>query len=265
MTDDQHHSDPPELTPQEDALVSAVLDGEADDEQRRLVDADPRLRERVALLERVGADLRVVPPPTDDERDRAVHAALAAAPNAAAPVTSIDHARRTRWRRALGVAAAVAALVVAVPVVALTVSRGSETDSSTSADLAAPAAGQAESGAAATSLPPVDTASIVDLGAVDTDEQLRAAVDTALADRALAAAADEESKPTTAPLEAFAARAASECATTESTTDAALGAAVLVATATWQGEPALVTVHGGAPPVIVVQRDDCTVIARIDD
>jgi hypothetical protein len=40
-----------------------------------------------------------------------------------------------------------------------------------------------------------------------------------------------------------------------------LGAAILTATATWQGEPALVVVYRGATDTIVVVRDGCAVVA----
>jgi hypothetical protein len=272
MTDDRSSFDAaeppfdaPGLTPQEDDLVSRVLDGEADDEQRRAVQADPRLRDRLELLERVRADLQVVEPVRDDHREAAIAAAMAAAADPDV-VTPIGHARSTRWRRGLGIVAAVAVLVIGIPVLALTLGRGSETDTSTSADMAAPAADQAEAGAAATSSPPLEELAVVDLGVIDTDEQLRAAVDAILASPSAYASrsADESAKGTTPLAAELAPGGPADCGATDAT-DAPAGPPVLTAIATWRGEPALVIVYQGTPRVIVVQRDDCTVVARIDD
>jgi hypothetical protein len=272
MTDDHATFDPseepfgpPALTPQEDDLVSRVLDGDADDEQRRAVQADPRLRDRLELLERVRADLKIVEPVSDDRREATIAAAVAAAASTDA-VTPIGNARSRRWRRGLGIAAAVAALVIGVPMLALTLGRGSETDTSTSADMAAPAADQAESGAAATSSPPVQSLAVVDLGVIDTDEQLRTAVDAVLADPSTYAtrAADDTPKSSEPLAGEFATRGPADCAAT-ATTDTPASTPLLTAVATWQGEPAVVVVLPGAPTVIVVQRGDCTEIARIDD
>lgn len=270
MTDD-HTFEPPEplepaeLTAPEDDLVSRVLDGDADDEQRRAVQADPRLRDRLALLEQVRADLRRVEPVGADDRDATINAAMAAATGPDV-VTPIGSARSARWRRGLGIVAAVAAAVVLVPVLALTLGRGSETDDSTSADMASPAAGQAESGAA-TSSPPLGDRAIVDLGIIDTDQQLRAEVDAILAspDAYASRAADDTAKDTAPLASELAPRGPTDCATAAAPTLTSPGPQVLVAVATWRGEPAVVVVYDGNPPVIVVQREDCTVVARLDE
>lgn len=116
----------------DDELVSAVLDGEATDDERARVEADPAARRRLAELAAV-RDLVAAPVPVPaGARDRAVAAALAqfdlgaadadpggvdpAAPAIAAPVDELGarRARRDRSGRGGRFLAAAAAVVVAV-------------------------------------------------------------------------------------------------------------------------------------------------------
>ncbi len=45
--------------------------------------------------------------------------------------------------------------------------------------------------------------------------------------------------------------------------DPSLGVATFAATATWQAIPAIVVVYHSDTDVIVVMRDDCSVVARV--
>lgn len=265
MTDDRP-LDRPDLTPQEDELVSAVLDGEADPDQRRAFERDPVLRERVELLERVRSDLRTVEPAADDRREQAIAAAVGSAEHAAS-LSPIDTARSTRWRRGLAVAAAAAAFVIGVPLLALAFGGGSETESADSTGTASLSADQAEAGAAATSIPPL-SAAVIDLGVIDTAEQVRAAIDAVLATPMAYTAPPTETATMDTSLRSEAgnrSQAPTDCSVATATADASLGPPVLTAAATWRGEPVLVVVHEGVPRVIVVSRDDCTVVARVEN
>jgi len=105
------------------ALASAYLDGEADEHERALVEADPARRELVDRLTRVRAQLAAPVVPPAGARDGAIAAALGAldqqpaAAAAPATVSSLDHRRRRRMQWFAGAAAAaVIALLVGLVV-----------------------------------------------------------------------------------------------------------------------------------------------------
>ncbi len=97
----------------DDELVSAILDGEADDADRARLEADPALQQRLASFRQVSQQVAsATAPPSVDGRESAIAAALAAAPVEVSNVTSITAARRRPW---LVAAAAVAAVAVLAP------------------------------------------------------------------------------------------------------------------------------------------------------
>lgn len=127
----------------DDELISAVLDGEATEDQRALVEGDPTRRARLDALRTLARATGAVAPPTDEQRDRAVASAmvafseLAASGAPASKATRTAAARRPSWsrwswsRRGALVGAAVAALVLLVPAAVL-IAR--QVDSSPTAD-----------------------------------------------------------------------------------------------------------------------------------
>ncbi|MEZ5144465.1 MAG: hypothetical protein R2726_18425 [Acidimicrobiales bacterium] len=194
---------PPEST--DDELVSAVLDGEASDDERACAAGDPALRARLAELTRARDAVAAAVPVDDATRDATIAAALAvhtpvagdpATGDQDAPVVAL-HRSRNRALVALSVAA-VAVLAVVVPLAisragrsqtnaaSAPVARGSAADRSGAPE--SQALGEAEGGApsaaagaapstTATALPratiPVDSPAVVaasflgdDLGSV---------------------------------------------------------------------------------------------------
>lgn len=129
-----------------DTLASAYLDGELTDEERRTAEADPAVMAEVEQLRALRAGLADVEPPTDDARDAAIGAAMAAFHErfGAAPAPA-PHAAPERdavvvpmWQRFasprwLGTAAAAVVVVVGVGVIA-TQTGGDDDDSADSSD-----------------------------------------------------------------------------------------------------------------------------------
>jgi len=139
MTDDQFE------------LVTAYVDGEANLEERALVEADAELVAEVERQRAIRAELHDVEPSSAASRESAIAAALAvfddeiastaraatsavpSAPDVTAPtnIVPFDQRRRMRWMQGLGAAAAVAAVVVAGGVIA---TRGGD-DGSTAVEM----------------------------------------------------------------------------------------------------------------------------------
>lgn len=109
-----------------DEIASAVLDGEASEAERALAGSDPSIAARVETLRRVRAVIADVAPADPDQREQAIAAALAVAPDrdANATVTSLTEQRRrrhmsTRTLRIAGIAAALAVGFLVVSLIAL--------------------------------------------------------------------------------------------------------------------------------------------------
>jgi hypothetical protein len=149
----------------EDELVSAVLDGEADDATRARVAADPALGERLDTFRAIGAELHefTIPDGLLDELRRTALDITAlettAAPPArvvAAPVFDLS-ARRSRRAKAAKWLTAAAAVVVLIAAIGFASGNGDDGDaslttafatgSSASSERATDAAGQASSAA----------------------------------------------------------------------------------------------------------------------
>jgi hypothetical protein len=129
-------------TPIDDELVSAVLDGEASDDERALVEGSPEGRRRLAELRAIAALVAAPPPELDPGRidilvGRALDAAETPTPRAGADDLARRRAARTeaagRWRRVLGFAAAAVVAVVVVGGLAVTLGGGRGESASDSA------------------------------------------------------------------------------------------------------------------------------------
>jgi hypothetical protein len=248
----------------DDQLVSAVLDGEATEEEVARVTGDPVLSTRLAEL-RAAHDAVATAPldlPADDVRDAAIAAALAAS----TPSEVVDLQARRRHRRGLQIASIAAAVLVVAGIIggliawtghtspsATTAAAGSsappqrETDASAGA--AKGAAAPAPPYAAATASPPAQAG---DLGSFSTADSLvlRARVAAApLASNDSAAAAP-------APLDTASTKAsASAAATCGAQPDIRLEA-----TATLNGQPVVVVVRGQPGPQTVDVYDKSCVL-----
>ena len=122
----------------EDEVISAVLDGDADEETTAAVMADPAARERLDALRSVQSLVATPPPAAAPERRAAsIAAALAEARTSpvVTPLAPTRSARARRWRPPIewvAVAAAVVVAVLAVPLIGnLT---GDDDDASTAGD-----------------------------------------------------------------------------------------------------------------------------------
>jgi hypothetical protein len=259
-------------TPDEDELVSRVLDGDATDEERTRVDGDPRLRARLQAFQRVQTALVDVEPAAADARDAAVTRALGQGSIASEPVRL--HLARERRRRRIGAIVAIAAaLLIAVPLLAIAFTgRGSEQKSASSADATASGAPNNTAAPLANADSAAPALYAGDLGGFETDAQLRSAVAGVMGGTQAAESGEApqlvlpvptSGAETSTRSNAVPADLAQSCASALATTEPALGTLELTATATWQGTTAVVAVYRGASDVIVILRDDCTVVARV--
>lgn len=110
-------------------LHAGVLDAEADARLRPRVMADPEARSVLEALDATMADLRSLPPiPMPREVADRIDAALAQEARPAAPVMSLDEARKRRNRR-LGMGGGVlAAAAAAIGIALVTVPAGDQAD-----------------------------------------------------------------------------------------------------------------------------------------
>ncbi len=120
---------------QDHELASAYLDGEATAHERAMVEASPELLALVASFRQVRDTLGQVPAAPVAQRDTAIAAALAEfdrpATVPAAPSNVVPFARRQRWSKVIGVAAAVMLMGV-VGVAAVNSFKGSDDSQSSS-------------------------------------------------------------------------------------------------------------------------------------
>lgn len=281
MTGDDRDDPAPGSADLLDELVSAVLDGEATDDEVARVEADPTLRARRDELGRVAAAVASpVTPASAADRDRAIAAALAVADGVPAPSedaevvdlrTARDRRRRT-YQVAGSVAAVVLAAVLAVPLLSsrdddsrdaafqevgsATSGDAADTDDSALSELA-PGAGSASAGerdgeSLATDEATSDFGSsailgadLGDLGDFPSTGALAASVATTV-DRSTAGAASEAPATTTAPATTAvgppaAGADATGCDVLAAAGDPA-GAVVAIGTARAGGDPVVVLV-----------------------
>jgi hypothetical protein len=140
----------------DDELVSAVLDGEATDEEAARVSADAALSARLAELRAArDAIAASVSLPSNEHRDRAVTAAMTSAEPAAAlrPAVELHDRRRRRAIRVASIAAALLAIAGLVGAVAALSSRESHKAGSAAAGLAPSSASDAVAAAQAAAPP----------------------------------------------------------------------------------------------------------------
>lgn len=111
----------------DDALLTDVLDGIADERTVASVNADPAARSRLEALRAVSEMVATPPPPASGDRRAASIAAALAAAETPAAVTSLAPVRRARFARFdrfermptrwLAAAAAAAVVLIAIPIV----------------------------------------------------------------------------------------------------------------------------------------------------
>lgn len=111
----------------DDEVLSAIIDGEADDAVVASVLADPAATKRLTEMRRVVDIVGEEPPPaTPQRRQASIAAAMAAAQPASPEVTSLTAARHEREEKKkrsgippwLAIAAAVVLIAIAIPVIA---------------------------------------------------------------------------------------------------------------------------------------------------
>ena len=265
----------------DDDLVSAVLDGEATEDERARVAADPvlaaRLAEFAAAADEVAA---LVAPRAAADRDRAITAAVAERPRRDDVVVAMHGPHRGHSQHILAVAAAVLVVLLAAGFLIAQVgddagsdndtaaigSDDSASDAESASDTVA-AAGDAEDGDAAAF---EDTATY-DLGAVANDEAVRNALVAAGAVNQSTLSADDggsdavtdttvASVPEAAPVPG----GSDDCQIRLEEAHPSLDGRLVEATATFAGEPAVVYVFGtadGGRQVTVVTADTCVTLA----
>ena len=265
----------------DDDLVSAVLDGEATEDERARVAADPvlaaRLAEFAAAADQVAA---LVAPRAAADRDRAITAAVAERPRRDDVVVAMRGPHRRHSQHILAVAAAVLVVLLAAGFLIAQVgddagsdndtaaigSDDSASDAESASDTVA-AAGDAEDGDAAAF---EDTATY-DLGAVANDEAVRNALVAAGAVNQSTLSADDggsdavtdttvASVPEAAPLPG----GSDDCQIRLEEADPSLDGRLVEASATFAGDPAVVYVFGtadGGRQVTVVTADTCVTLA----
>ena len=265
----------------DDDLVSAVLDGEATEEERARVTADPvlsaRLAEFAAAAEKVAEP---VAPRAEADRDRAIAAAVAERHRRDDVVVTLAPGRRRDNGRFLAVAAAVLIVLLAAAFILAKVDDGGGNDTAASG-------GDADSGGlesadtedtVATAESAVagggafDDAGTLALGVVADEEALR----QALVSRGAVAPSTETppegddgtvSTSTVAPQPDAAVPVpgdSEDCQIRLEEADPVLDGRLVRATATYAGQEAVVFVYGtadGARQVIVVTADACTTLA----
>ena len=218
-----------------DELVSAYLDGEATTAEIAEIERDGALMARVEQLRSVrDAVAAVVVPPSAEQRDRMISAALAVADAEAAPRQRAEFVPIHRRHQTLLALAAAAVLVAAVVSASLIASQGSDdAEVALEAQAVSDDAGDPLPAPTTVSATPaeVDQATAAESAAADmAEEELMPAEEPLAADEsmpadAMAAEAVASAAPESAATELESAMAAPEPETAESADDAAYGAA----------------------------------------
>lgn len=258
----------------DDELVSAVLDGMATLDERARVDADPVLRARLEELAGVRAALAEPHAPAPADRERAVRAALAAAPVRALP----GRRESVVSRRFLAVAAGVLFLLLAAGFLADRLG-SDETDRATGAgDLGRAEAGEVLDGANDSAAAPeaaedealaAGTGPPIELGVVIDDDALRSALEREAGLGATTGPSDAPAASTTTVAGDTEREAvpgdSTECQADLEAADPALTGLLVTARATYAGTPAVVFVFAtaeGSQRVVVVDAGACTALSR---
>jgi len=264
----------PEPFRTDDELVSAVLDGEATPAERARVAADPVLSARLAEFAAVADAVRApVAPSAPAARDTAIAAAVAEARRPDPVVVPLRPRRSTG--SFLAVAAAILAVLLVAGFFAGRLDRGDDTSAQT-ADLAdrgddgSEDSGGAESSEEATAEAETDgtaadafsEAATVELGAVEDEAALRAALVATGALSGLDSATTRSTLPApTTPADQEAVAGDSEaCQVRLEESDPALDGLLLEGTAVYADTDAVVYVFAtvdGDTRVVVVSAADC--------
>jgi hypothetical protein len=275
--------------PPDDELASAVVDGVASAEDMARAAADPALSARVdeirSVRRAVSAALPASMAPSAAARERAISAALAAAPPHELPPSAPVELDRHRARRSWVPVAAAAAVVAIVGIGAVLVTKNNDGNDASTA-LEAPAAttldggeseqrdtsaggaddagggattvaaaattvasGATTTAASATAAPEAADGTLPDLGELTDSGQLALAVESL-------AAAGQFTRSSTISADDELARGLPACATAPTTRP--------VARLTWLGEAALLLAVDGPPPrALVVTVADCHPLAEV--
>jgi hypothetical protein len=169
-----------------DEVVSAVLDGEATDEEIARVHGDAALSARLAELRAArDAIATSISLPSVAQRDAAVAAAVASSPEKPGEVIALDDRRRRRTRQLASIAAALLLVAGIVGAIAVLSNRGTTKGGSTTAAGLAPSSSSAVTvpglaGVSTTSAQGDQAAAAAggpsDLGSFQTAQQLAEAV-----------------------------------------------------------------------------------------
>lgn len=281
---------PPTDSPLDDELISAVLDGEVSEEDRRRVLDDPTARARLERFRRISDHLSAPVTPDASARDRVIQEVLETwqlgEPTPAVASRSAPAGRSpSRRRRVLAVAAGVL-VALAIPA-ALTLSRagdraptrselaqriepeasGAERRSEDTAAASGPEAdsnvGQERSSTASSDERPLSSPARVELGVfadpLDLQEAVRAAWRTSQSTTSpsgrAAMGVPETAMPDTSCSNASAAAA-----------DPSAGPPIFLAAATSRGTPVHIDVYrstnSSSPLAVVIRPSTCEVLAR---
>lgn len=243
----------------DDELVSAVIDGEATDEEIARVRDDPALSSRLVELRDVRDALAssTITTPSARERDAAVAAAVSAAISAAR--VDLQTLRARRRHRTVQVASIAAALLVLVGIIGglLALARRSDRPSNSTAAREA-ASGPTPAAAASGAASPTGVANqsapvVADLGTFATRDALIVAARDAAGNAAFTQASRSAAAPGASaapapqsPLDSGASQA-DGTQSTPSTPCASQPDVQLVSRATLDGQPVIVVVRGTAP------------------
>ena len=265
----------------DDDLVSAVLDGEATEDERARVAADPvlaaRLAEFAAAADQVAA---LVAPRAAADRDRAITAAVAERPRRDDVVVAMRGPHRGHSQHILAVAAAVLVVLLAAGFLIAQVGddagSGNDTAAIGSDDSASDAESASDTVAAAGDAEDDDAAAFedtatYDLGAVANDEAVRNALVAAGAVNQSTLSADDggsdavaETTVASVPEAAPVPGGSDDCQIRLEEVDPSLDGRLVEASATFAGDPAVVYVFGtadGGRQVTVVTADTCVTLA----
>ncbi|HEX2384723.1 MAG TPA: hypothetical protein VHI95_18915 [Acidimicrobiales bacterium] len=245
----------------DDEVVSAVLDGEATDEEVARVDADAALSARLAELRSArDAIAEPVQLPSARQRDAAITTAMAemaAVGSEPATTRQVVDLRQRRHRRALRVASIAAAVLILVAMVGAIAAlsgrdnrQASNAAGQASSAAALPAAGAADSLASAAAGAPAPSGPASELGSFQTPEGLVDAV-RHLQQSSATFSQEEKSQRDTASAAPSAAEGSCQ----------PRADATFVASALLSGQPVIVIVSG-RPGQQTVEVDDvnCTVL-----
>jgi hypothetical protein len=260
----------------DDELVSAVLDGEATEAERARVAGDPvlaaRLAEFAAAAERVAEPVAVR---SEDDRDRAIAAAVAERHRRDQVVVALHRNRRRDAARFMASAAAALVVLLGVGVLLSQVGSDDSGDSASGGDSASDLAvdessdgdDDAAAGGADAEAAYDQAAAPLDLGPVADESALRQTLERyeALEAGDFNTDSGEANAPaTTRSSDSQLLADSEECQLDLEEADPGLDGVLVRALATYAGEDAVVLVYGtddGRRRVVVVSGDGCRTLA----